>query len=153
MKGRVFVIFAVLSLLVCLAVVGMWVRSYWITDQVTWVRAVGSGAEVSVRNRGIAGRQGSVLVGRSSTTYAFQSKTDAQRILLATPSDVSRIAMPLVSTSSVSLGPWPQGWWSVFGYREDSGPKEKMPLSLVAGAWMVPTTSVSSFAEWLSVPY
>jgi len=81
LRRRLFAIVSVLSLILCLATVGLWVRSYWVRDHWQWSSSSG----LSLQLYSDPGRI-SVVVGFSrehrnrSTTWHYTSRT-AQRAL------------------------------------------------------------------------
>src|SRR5688500_7111044 len=72
MRRRLFNLAAALSLLLCVAVCVVWVRSYWFTDQLFWWRIDGMRAVGSARGYGVIQLNLGNASGKPADHYGLQ---------------------------------------------------------------------------------
>jgi hypothetical protein len=132
MRRRSFNIISLLSLLLCLATVVLWVRSYWAVDTLRW-NARNGDTFAADTSRGTV-----ELVAAWEIPEVVADLTGAGGTVQSSPQGL-RYNRTMPRPDDRSWGPGtPQEEWHVFGFAHRSGPL----LIVYAHQWIIPLWSI-----------
>jgi hypothetical protein len=143
-----------LSLLLGVAVVALWVRSHWVSDQVSRGTVACSGTRVREQVWLASADRGQVVCGRIVHVVTFESEPDAADARAAAVSGRGGVwKWHRYPAGGASLGLARVGFWNRLGFGRDSQTSRLPPRRMRVGQRRVAVNDMESGEAWAAVPY
>lgn len=144
-RRKFFTFCSAVSLLLCLAVCGLWVRSYWRMDTLWTWRATGTAYDGTFRNPWVRSNQGVILLSQNMSWFHYVQRTDRElRLHISLP--VQYDSRPAAHDEYWELRP-PIGW-SRWGFGGSYNPYFENDPPDAAGEWRRGTSRRLIFPHW-----